>query len=100
MARVVPKTVQVRVKARTSFNEIVQGDEATLELTPKVQGWINAGLVEVVNDGEAEAGPGSAEPDDNERVTAGADRSVKAGRQPGKGFGAGGYGAAEGQHQG
>lgn len=94
MARTAPKTLRIRV--RTSFNDLVRGDEADLELTPKVQGWLNAGLVEVVPDGASEAGQSSAEPDDNERVPTGADRSVKASRQPGEGFGTGGYGTAKG----
>ena len=54
------KTVHVR--ALHSFNEIQKDDEADLELTPRVQGWINAGLMEVLGGGADQAGPGGAEP--------------------------------------
>lgn len=94
MARTAPERIHIR--ARTSFNEIVQGQEATVEMNAKVQGWLNAGLVEVVHDGTTEAGPGSAEPDDNDRVAPGAQGGRKTGRQPRQGFGTGGYGSAAG----
>lgn len=123
MARTTPK--QVRIRIRTSFNDLVRGQEAALELTPKVQGWLDAGLAEEVkaaadvivaeakalrplvepewvratrrrSDGTGKARPGGAEQGDNERVTAGADRSGSASREPGPGFGTGGYGTSEG----
>lgn len=94
MARTVPK--RIRIKIRTSFNDLVQGDEATLELTPRVQGWLDAGLAEVIPDGTGKARPGGAEQGDNERVTAGADGSGSASREPGPGFGTGGYGTSKG----
>ena len=90
--RKMSETVHVRVLV--SFDAVRAGDVAHLERTPRVQGWIDAGLVEVL-DGTAEAGPGGAEPDDNERVTDGTQRSSSAGGEQGEGFGAGGYGTAE-----
>jgi hypothetical protein len=61
------KKTPVRVRVRTSFNGMVAGDEADVELNARVQGWLNAGLMEVVS-GESTAGPGSTEPDTDERV--------------------------------
>ena len=90
--RKMSETVHVRVLV--SFDAVRAGDVAHLERTPRVQGWIDAGLVEVL-DGKDQAGPGSAEPDDNERVTGGTEGSVPAGGESGEGFGAGGYGAVE-----
>lgn len=92
-----PEWVNVRVLI--SFGDVKAGDVAHLERTPRVQGWIDAGLVEVLG-GESEAGPGSPDPDDNERVTGGVEGSVPAGGEQGEGFGAGGYGTAESFDQG
>lgn len=123
MARTAPKRIRIRI--RTSFNDLVRGEEATLELTPKVQGWLNAGLAEEVreaaervvaeanalkplvepgwvratrgrSDGASKARPGGAEQGGNERVTTGADRSGPASSEPGPGFGTGGYGTSKG----
>lgn len=66
----VKKEVTALIRVRTAFNGMRIGDEATLPLNEKVQGWIEAGLVEVVEPGggygvsaygKDPAGPGSAE---------------------------------------
>lgn len=89
-ARKVLKTTHVRVLV--SFDDVKAGDVAHLALTPRIQGWIDAGLVEVL-DGEGQVGPGEFEPDDHERVPGGTEGSVPASGEPGESFGAGPYGA-------
>lgn len=121
---------KIRIKARTSFNGVREGDSTELELTPTVQGWINAGLAEEVkaaaqkvvaearalkplvepgwvtatrkgsSDGPSKARPSSAEPDADERKPSGTDGSKPSGGGAGKGFGAGSYGAPAGVDQG
>lgn len=91
MARM-KKTVHLRI--RTSFNGMQIGDDAVVELNATVQGWLNAGVAEVIEDGEDQARPGGAEPDDDERLAAGAARGVASGGEPGQGFGAGSYGTS------
>lgn len=73
----------VHIKANVSFMDVRRGDESVSPLDATVQGWINAGFVtvleelpgelvdsptkhykEVLHIGEGQAGPGSAEPDD------------------------------------
>lgn len=53
----------VHLRARVSFMDIREGEESMSVLDETVQGWINAGFVEVVDGGEATAGPSGAEPD-------------------------------------
>lgn len=86
------KTVHVRVLI--SFDDVKRGDDALLELTPRVREWIRIGLVEVLG-GEDPIGPGAAESDDHERVAKGTEGSVPTGSEPGEGFGTGAYGASE-----
>lgn len=62
------KTDMATIRIRTAFNNMYPGDEATVEITPLVQGWIDAGLAERVTDGTNPAGPGSAEPATVSRV--------------------------------
>jgi hypothetical protein len=52
----------VTIRARVSFNMVQIGDTANVPLDARVQGWLDAGLVEVIH-GAGQAGPGSAEPD-------------------------------------
>lgn len=85
------KTVQVKVLV--SFGNLQRGDTAAVQLNPCVQGWINAGLVEVDGGGEDQAGPGGPEPDDDKRDPLGAAGSESAGGAEGASFGAGPYGA-------
>lgn len=92
-----PASTRTRVRVLTSFNGMRAGDEADVEMSVRVQGWINVGLVEVVG-GQSAAGPGGAEPDDHERVPDGAAGSSEAGSEPGQGFGSGGYGSAASVH--
>ena len=88
----VPEPVRARVRVRTAFNGMHAGDEALLEIDARVQGWINAGVVEVV-DGTDQARSGGAEPNAHERDPDRTAGSGSAGREPGEGFGTGGYGA-------
>jgi len=59
------KTETVRIRIRTSFNGMVAGDEADVELNERIQGWIRAGHAEVIGGGETAAGPGGTEPADH-----------------------------------
>ncbi|KUJ65444.1 hypothetical protein [Streptosporangium amethystogenes] len=59
---------RARIRVRTSFDGFRRGDEAEVHVDPVVAGWIEIGVVEIVEelggpDGEAEAGQGGAEPD-------------------------------------
>lgn len=94
------RTAWVHVRILRSFNGLRKGDEATLELNAKVQGWIGAGLAEVVDGGKDPAGPGGAEPDPGAGEQGGAAGGVASGGEPGQGFGTGAFGAAEGFDQG
>ncbi|MCL7377482.1 hypothetical protein [Streptomyces sp. 35G-GA-8] len=59
------KTTRVRIEVLTSFNGMVAGDTGAVDLNGRVQGWINAGLVKVVDAGGTnQVGPGGAEPND------------------------------------
>lgn len=87
MARSTKKSVELRI--RVSFNGMEAGDVCTVDLSPRVQGWINAGVAEVVDSGTDQTGPSSALPDDDERVTGGAEGGVPSGGEPGEGAGAG-----------
>jgi len=56
-----------RVRVRTSFDQLRRGQEHEVAVDAYVEGLLAAGLVEIVEwkgaeDGEAEAGPGGAEP--------------------------------------
>lgn len=42
------KPARAHIRARVSFNGMVAGDEAEVEVSERVQGWLNAGLVEEV----------------------------------------------------
>jgi hypothetical protein len=67
----------VRIRILVGFNNLRAGDESVTDLDPRVQGWVNAGLAEIVStetvpmelelevsDGGADpAGPGEPEPD-------------------------------------
>ena len=98
MAR--PKTKTVHIRMRLSFNNMYEGDEAEVELTEKVQRWLDHGLAEVVGDGAGQARPSGAEPNDHERVPQGVDGGGPAGGAASQGFGAGAYGSPAGIDQG
>lgn len=87
------KMTLIHVRVRISFNGMRKGDEATVPDSPRVRAWIDGGLMEVVGDGENQAGPGSAEPDADERDAERTEGSGPSGGEPGQGFGTGGYGA-------
>lgn len=67
------KVTMAHIRVEAGFNGMRRGDEAVVELDARVQGWVNAGLVkvldwadsevELVDGGEDQAGPGGAEPD-------------------------------------
>lgn len=74
------KTKFVTLRVRHSFNGMYAGDTATVELNERVQGWINAHVVEVIDTGaevtdsaESETGPGGPEQGDPQRLQGGAD---------------------------
>lgn len=90
----------VHIKALVSFNSIHKGDDAVVEITPRVQAWIDAGMVKVIEDGKDQARPGGAEPDADERVATGTVGSLPPGGEQGEGFGAGAYGSSPGLDQG
>lgn len=46
------REARVRVRVRTSFNGMQAGDEANVTVDARVQGWINAHLMEVVDGGQ------------------------------------------------
>lgn len=54
------KISYVRIRVRTSFNGMYAGDEADVVLDSRVAGWVEAGVVEVL-DGQDQAGPGGSE---------------------------------------
>lgn len=93
MAAKKPRTV--RVRALLSFHDIRRGDESTVTLDPIVQGWINAGLVEVIDGGKDSPRQGSAKPNDSGSVATRTGNGSPASTEQGEGFGAGGYGATE-----
>lgn len=97
MAGKLIKSVTIRVL--TSFNGMHRGDESTIPLSSTVQGWINAGLVEVMARGTDPAGQGAVEQADQGGIAFGAGDSGQAGDEPGEGFGSGGYGTAPGIDQ-
>lgn len=90
------KNVTALIRIRTSFNNMYVGDEATVEVTPLVQGWIDAGLAEVVAGGTDPAGQGSTQPAVVQGQPKRAGGGVPAGGEPGEGFGASGYGTTAG----
>ncbi|MFJ8301599.1 hypothetical protein ACIQ9R_37620 [Streptomyces sp. NPDC094447] len=59
---------RARIRVRTSFDGFRQGDTAEVHIDPVVAGWIEVGVVEIVEelggpDGKDPAGPGGAEQD-------------------------------------
>jgi hypothetical protein len=88
-----------------SFNGMYVGDTADVEYTERVMAWESMGLVTTApvapqpkreRRGKSQARPGSAEPSVAGGKTLGAGDSGPSGDEQGEGFGAGGYGAAEG----
>ncbi|MGS2588101.1 hypothetical protein [Streptomyces hebeiensis] len=74
---------RAEVTVLVSFNGMVAGDTATVDVNERVQGWINAGLAREVNGGTSTARPGSAEPNDPGSKPQGAGDSGQAAPQPG-----------------
>ena len=89
------KNAPVRIRVLTAFNGMRRGDAADVHLTDRVQGWVNAGLVEVESGGKDQARPGRTEPTAERGVPFGTGDGGPAGDEPGEGFGAGGYGSSE-----
>ena len=78
-----------RVRVLVAFGDLKPGDETDLPLNPCVQGWINAGLAKVVDDGTGQAGQGRAEQDDPGGVAGRTGDNGAAGDEQGEGPGAG-----------
>lgn len=90
MARKTPAApAPVRIRALLSFGTVVAGDEADLVLDQRVQGWINAGLVKVVDGGQDQAGPSGSEPDPAGGVETESGDGRPSGDEPGQGSGTG-----------
>ncbi len=85
------------VTVLVSFNGMYAGDQAAVRIDDTIRGWESAGLVRIWY-GESQVGPGAADPDDSGSVALGAGDDSPAGDEQSQGFGAGGYGASEGQH--
>lgn len=56
-------TGKARLQVRTSFDGFRRGEEIEATLDGPVAAWVGLGLMEVIEGGESQAGPGSAEPD-------------------------------------
>lgn len=74
-----------RVKVLVSFNGMYAGDEAEVDLTPQIEGWISVGMMEVVCDGAHPAGPGSTEPDAEDGAALKGGSGSTSGDEPGEG---------------
>lgn len=82
------------VRVLVSFNNLHKGDEADVPWSDRVAAWVALGFVEVVPGGTDPAGPGGAEPDDDEREPVGAEGSEPTGSEPSPGFGESPYGSS------
>ena len=75
----------MRIRVAVSFNGMVAGDTATVGGNDThVQAYIGAGLFEVIDHGEREAGPGIAAPVDSWGVDERATGGGPAGGEPGE----------------
>lgn len=63
MSRTRKTTATARLRVRTSFDGFRQGEEHEGPLEGPVLGWLELGLMEVIEGGEDPAGSGGAEPD-------------------------------------
>lgn len=81
------------VRVLVSFNGMRAGDTSEVEMTPRVYGWADAGLIEVTWDGEDQAGSGGAESDSDECEQVGVEGGGPSSGEPSEGFGSGAYGA-------
>ena len=78
----------MRVRVLISFNGFKPGEEAEAgdELGPVIEGYVAAGLMEVVDDGASEAGPGGHPAGDpggeHERVAPGGADGGEPGEDP------------------
>lgn len=57
------KTTKARLRVRTSFDGFRIGDEIEATLDGPVVGWVEVGLMEVIEGGEDPAGQGGVEQD-------------------------------------
>ena len=57
------KTTKARLRVRTSFDGFRIDDEIEATLDGPVVGWVELGLMEVIEGGQDPAGQGGAEPD-------------------------------------
>lgn len=87
MARKKTATGRVRVRALISFNDVRKGDEAELEMTPTLQGFIDRSLfevLEVLGVGTVGDGPGGLEPGSDDGEQAGVEGVHAEGGEPGE----------------
>ena len=54
---------KARLRVRTSFDGFRRGEEIDATLDGPVAAWVKLGLMEVIEGGETQAGPSSAEQD-------------------------------------
>lgn len=96
----IPDVDFVRVTVLVAFNGMYAGDSSVVELPNEtVVGWERAGLVRLerlFDDGARSTGQSTAQQDDPGSLAFGAGDSGASGDEPSQGFGAGGYGTAEG----
>ena len=57
------KTMKARLRVRISFDGFRAGEEIETTFDGPVAGWVELGLMEVIEGGEDPTGPSSAEPD-------------------------------------
>lgn len=84
---------KARIRVLVSFGNLQIGDTADLMMNPCVQGWANAGLVEVTEYGAYPARQSGPEQDDDERDPVRAEGGESAGGAASEGFGSGSYGS-------
>lgn len=91
----------MEIEILVPFNGMYARDRALVQKDDaRVQGWITVGLARVVGSGEDPTGPGGTEPDDSGSLAPRAGGGSPASDEPGQGFGAGSYGAAQGVDKG
>lgn len=84
------KTIPLaRLRVRTSFDGFRAGEEIDGTLDGPVLGWVEIGLMEVIDGGEDPAGSGGVEPDVEGGVEGGGGRGGSASGGEGEGAGAG-----------
>ena len=78
------KSQLVTVRVTRSFGSLYRGEQFATERDEKTQGFIRAGLLREVNDGQSQAGPGVADEDVQRSEPAGTEGGGTAGGEPGE----------------